>query len=179
LLGLAAVFPIYAQHRFALVPAASWIWMLLAAGAALSALAASVRAPPRMIWLAVSLLLGWQGLLGAFSELPARSTRALVRAVQPAIHAGTELFTVGQYRESLSPYLQRTLVPVDFQGELAFGLSQSSQPPLSHDEFLRHWNASHDAVAFIHAAVWPAWRAAGLAGRIIGADRDTVVLSRS
>jgi 4-amino-4-deoxy-L-arabinose transferase-like glycosyltransferase len=183
LLVLAIGLWFYAMHRYAQVSVATAAWLV---GAVVTAAIGSVsvgfrrRAATRQWWAAMALaILGWQCLLSAFAELPSRSASALVATVRHEIHPQTELFSVGQYRETISPYLGRTLTLVDFEGELAFGLSLNSSAALSDAEFLARWNAAHDAVAFLSPRLLESWRQRGLAGRVIGADRDTVVLSRT
>jgi hypothetical protein len=86
---------------------------------------------------------------------------------------------VSQYRETLSPYLGRTLTLVDFSGELEFGLSQEPWKQLSPEAFLARWSTAEHAVAFVEATRLDAWRRRGLQGRVIAADARTVALSRS
>ena len=183
LLVLTAGLWFYAMHRYAQVSTATTAWL---AGAAATAAIGSAsvgyrRGISTRRWGAAMAMamLGWQCLLSAFAELPSRSASALVASVRHEIHPQTELFSVGQYRETISPYLGRTLTLVDFEGELAFGLSLNSSGALSDAEFLARWNAAHDAVAFVSPRLLESWRQRGLAGRVIGADHDTVVLSRT
>jgi len=117
-------------------------------------------------------------LLSAYTELPERSSYKLVMTVKPLIGPQTELFSIGQYRETLSPYLQRTLTLVEFEGELAFGISQEPGRALSGAAFLARWNASANAVVFIPPAIFETWRGRGLQGRVIGGDNQTLVVSR-
>src|SRR5690242_21248690 len=49
---------------------------------------------------------------------PARSARELVAAVRAAVGPHTALYSVGQYRETLAPYLGRTLQLAGYEGEL-------------------------------------------------------------
>ena len=44
--------------------------------------------------------------------------------VRPQVHPDTALYSIGQYREGISPYLGRTLQLVAFKGELEFGLNE-------------------------------------------------------
>ena len=68
-------------------------------------------------------VLAWQCLLCEYGAIPPeRSARELVDSVRPLITPQTPLYSVGQYRETLSPYLGRTLQLVGFEGELEFGL---------------------------------------------------------
>ena len=89
-----------------------------------------LRAAPTHCALATALaaVLAWQCLMCAFALVPpARSARDLVSSVRPLISAHTPLYSVGQYRETLSPYLGRTLQLAGYEGELAFGLSEEPQ----------------------------------------------------
>jgi hypothetical protein len=98
--------------------------------------------------------------------------------VKPLIGPQTELFSIGQYRETLSPYLQRTLTLVEFEGELAFGISQEPARALNAAAFLARWNASTNAVVFIPPEILETWRSRGLQGKVIGGDNRTLVVSR-
>ena len=174
----------YASRRYGEVPHVAMLW--LAAGVLVALLGAaatwrgSVPNSARGAWVVVaSAMLAWQSLLSAFAELPERSSHRLVLAVRPLIQTDTELFSIGQYRETLSPYLGRTLTLVDFQGELAFGIEQEPAGELSRAAFLARWNAARSAVAFISPRILDEWRQLGLQGRVIGADHDTVVISRT
>jgi hypothetical protein len=98
--------------------------------------------------------------------------------IKPLIGPQTELFTIGQYRETLSPYLQRTLTPVAFEGELEFGLSEEPSLGMKADAFLAHWNTSRNAVAFIAPGILDEWRSRGMHCKVIGGDNQTLVVSR-
>jgi len=95
-------------------------WALAGALAALVAVAVSFsRQPtqlPASIVTAASAILAWQCLLCEYTLIPpARSARDLVSTARPFIGARTPLYSVGQYRETVSPYLGRTLQPVGFE----------------------------------------------------------------
>lgn len=182
LLSLAAGLVVFAVRRFGYFPPAAVPWLIAASiAAAYGVLATWKRTAGESapVWATVaSAILGWQCLLGAYTELPDRSSYKLVMTVKSLIGPQTELFSIGQYRETLSPYLQRTLTLVEFEGELAFGISQEPAGKLSATEFLARWNASANAVVFIAPAIVDAWRNRGLHGRIIGGDNQTLVMSR-
>ena len=109
---------------------------------------------------------------------PARSARELVRAARPYIRASTPLYSVGQYRETVAPYLGRTLQLVDYEGELHFGLEQEPQHRVAMREFVARWSAGGEAVAFFDPGIWDEWRRRGLPGRVIAFDDYTVAVSR-
>jgi len=182
LLFLAVGFGVYAIRRYGFLPPTAMPW-LIAAGiaAAYGVFATWKRDVTRaaLVWAtAASAILGWQCLLSAYTELPERSSRKLVMTVKPLIGPRTELFSIGQYRETLSPYLQRTLTLVDFEGELAFGISQEPAHALNAAAFLARWNASTNAVVFIPPALLDTWQSRGMQGKVIGGDNQTLVVSR-
>jgi 4-amino-4-deoxy-L-arabinose transferase-like glycosyltransferase len=179
---LAVGFSVYALRRHGFLPPPALPWLIAAAIAAAYGVLATWRRDvrgPALAWAtAASAILGWQCLLSAYTELPERSSYKLVMTVKSLIGPQTEVFSIGQYRETLSPYLQRTLTLVDFEGELAFGISQEPARALSAGAFLARWNASTNAVAFIPPAILETWRTRGLQGRVIGGDNRTLVVSR-
>jgi 4-amino-4-deoxy-L-arabinose transferase-like glycosyltransferase len=182
LLFLAVGFSVYAVRRYGFFPPAAIPWLIAASIAAAYGVFATWRrdvTQSARVWAtAASAILGWQCLLSAYSELPERSAYKLVMTVKPLIGPQTELFSIAQYRETLSPYLQRTLTPVEFEGELEFGISQEPARALNAAAFLARWNASTNAVVFIPPALLDSWRSRGLQGRVIGGDNQTLVVSR-
>jgi Aminoarabinose transferase C-terminal domain len=109
---------------------------------------------------------------------PARSAAPLVAAVRPFIGAGMSLYSVGQYRETISPYLGRTLTLAGYEGELQFGLTEEPAKRMSTQQFADAWSGGGAAVAFFEPDVWDAWRRRGLPGRVIAADYHTIAVSR-
>jgi len=181
---LAAGFVIYAMRHYGYFPPTAMPWLIGGALAGMYGVFATWRrdgagTAVMAAWAtAASAILGWQCLLSAYTELPEKSSYKLVNSIRPAIRPHTELFSIGQYRETLSPYLRRTLRVVQFEGELAFGLSEEPSAALSDAAFLAHWNAATDAVAFIPPGILPEWQERGLQGRVIGGDNLTLVVSR-
>ena len=173
---------VYAIRRFGFMPESTIPWLITAVITAAYVVVATWKRDIPLgaaAWAtAAGAILGWQCLLSAYTELPERSSYKLVMTVKPLIGPQTELFTVGQYRETLSPYLGRTLTPVEFEGELAFGISQQPGVALTAEEFLARWKHSTNAVAFIPPALIDTWRNRGLQGRVIGGDNQTLVVSR-
>jgi len=174
---------IYSARRNAFVPSAA---IALSVAAAIAALAGLLLARlPRLgertalAGAALAALLAWQFLLCAYSVVPpARSAAALVAAVRPQIAPATQLYSVGQYRETISPYLGRTLRLAAYEGELAFGLSEEPARRMSLEQFGQAWGSAGAAVAFFEPEVWDRLRREGLPGRVIAADEHTVAVSR-
>jgi 4-amino-4-deoxy-L-arabinose transferase-like glycosyltransferase len=179
---LAMGFVVYAVRKFGFLPHDAMPWVVAGGVAGLSSLVVTwKRDTPvaSVAWVAAACaILGWQCLLSAYSELPERSSYKLVMSVKRAIGPQTQLFSIGQYRETISPYLQRTLTLVDFEGELAFGLGEEPAAALSNEAFLARWSTATDAVAFIAPGIFADWQTRGLQGRVIGGDNRTLVISR-
>jgi 4-amino-4-deoxy-L-arabinose transferase-like glycosyltransferase len=177
---------IYSALHNSFIPQGAVVWVAFAVIAMIAAVIAA-RTPqdkdavlPAVV-VAATAAFAWQAFLTAMSIVPpARSARDLVASVKPYVHPQTTLYSVGQYRETLSPYLQRTLIVVGFTGELEFGMHAEPGKQMSTPEdFAAHWQAGTDAVAFFGPRVWDEYRRRGLPGRVIAADNYTVAVSRS
>jgi 4-amino-4-deoxy-L-arabinose transferase-like glycosyltransferase len=153
----------------ALIIAAAGVWLTRQRAALMTGVCASALAG----------ILGWQLLMNAFAAVaPAHTSRDLADIVRPLVRPDTALYSIGQYRESLSPYLGRTLQLVAFKGELEFGLNEEPAKGLTQEQFAARWDAAADAVAFFDPGLWDEWRRRGLPGRVIAADQHTVIVSR-
>jgi 4-amino-4-deoxy-L-arabinose transferase-like glycosyltransferase len=180
---VAAGLLVYSLRRNSFVPHQAIWWALAGSAAALVALVVSLRSRPTELATvtvtAIGASLAWQFLLCEYTVIPpSRSARELVRAVHPFVTADMPLYSVGQFRETVSPYLGRTLQLVDYEGELHFGLSEEPHRRMSTEQFAARWSAGGAAVAFFDPGVWDAMRRQGLPGRVIAADSYTVAVSR-
>jgi len=180
---VAVGFLVYSARRNNYVPHEALTWALAAAAAALIAAAVSFRLSLRPLTMVLVAVLGatlaWQCLLCEYTRIPpARSARDLVRAVRPFLSPHTPLYSVGQYRETVSPYLARTLQLAGYEGELRFGLDEEPARRMSLEQFAARWSAAGAAVAFFDPGVWDLLRRRGLPGRVLAADNYTVAVSR-
>jgi 4-amino-4-deoxy-L-arabinose transferase-like glycosyltransferase len=180
---VAAGLLIYSARRNSFVPHEAVGWALAAVAVSLIAAAVSFRVTLRPLTMVLAAVLGaslaWQFLLYAYTVIPpARSARGLVRAVRPFLTADMPLYSVGQYRETISPYLGRTLQLAGYEGELRFGLDEEPQRRMSVEQFAARWSAGGAAVAFFDPGVWDQWRRRGLPGRVLAFDNYTVAVSR-
>ena len=191
-LFVAAGLLVYSQRRNGLIPPQAVGWSIAAALTALIAVGASWRTgmagkpaagagPPFAV--ALLFIFVWQALLCEYTVIPpSRSAYALVQAVAHDVHPGTALYSVGEYRQTIPPYLGRTLTLVSFagSGELDFGEAEEpGRQTATPAEFVRRWQSSSDAVAFFDPRVWDHYREQGLPGRVIARDSFTVAVSRS
>jgi 4-amino-4-deoxy-L-arabinose transferase-like glycosyltransferase len=178
---IAAGLLVYSAQRNSYVPHQALWWAGAGALAALVAVAVTFRTRPSMqiIVTAASAILAWQCLLCEYTVIPpTRSARDLASTARPFIGAHTPLYSVGQYRETVSPYLGRTLQLVGYEGELQFGLQEQPDKRMALPEFAARWSTGGEAVAFFDPGVWDEWRRRGLPGRVIAADSYTVAVSR-
>ena len=177
---------IYSAIHNSFIPQAATVWAAIAVVVMLVAVYASWPEPrpdataPAVV-IAAAAAFGWQCFMTALGIVPpARSARDLVAEVKPYVHPQTQLYSVGQYRETISPYLERTLTVVEFEGELEFGLhAEPGKQMATPADFVTRWDSSTDAVAFFGPKVWDTYRHRGLPGRVIAADNYTIAVSRS
>jgi 4-amino-4-deoxy-L-arabinose transferase-like glycosyltransferase len=184
LVGIALL--IYSALHNSFIPQGAVVWVAVAVVAMIAAVVAAYArlgedAITPAVVVAATAAFAWQAFVTAMSIVPpARSGRDLVATVKPYVHPQTTLYSVGQYRETLSPYLQRTLIVVGFQGELEFGLqAEPGKQMNTPEDFEVHWQASTDAVAFFGPKLWDEYRRRGFPGHVIAADNYTVAVSRS
>jgi len=168
---------IAAERNVGHIPQALFVW---AAVAVSLGVAAAVTARFSLVAAAASVVLAYQALMMSYSALPPlRTSKGLVSAVRPHIGPETQLYTVGQYRQSIPPYLGRTLRVVAFRGELAFGLDQESHgfiPTLP--DFVEEWLSAKDSIAFLDPAAFEILRSRGVPMRMLAQDGRTVAVSR-
>jgi 4-amino-4-deoxy-L-arabinose transferase-like glycosyltransferase len=180
---VAAGLLVYSARRNGYVPHQAIDWAIAAVAAALIAVVVSFRTRLRPLTMVVVAVLGascaWQSLMCEYTVIPpARSARDLLRAVRPFVSVQMPLYSVGQYRETISPYLGRTLQLVGYEGELRFGLDEEPARRMTIEQFAARWSAEGSAVAFFDPGVWDALRRHGLPGHVLAADNYTVAVSR-
>jgi hypothetical protein len=130
--------------------------------------------------LAAASMIGYQALFMAYADLPReRTAKAMATQIGPRIGPETDLYAVGQYRHSLSFYLERKFRIAGYEGEFEFGFARGGPTAmLDFDEFRRRWDASVDAVAVIDTKTYPQLADQRLPGRVIATDGRSVAVSR-
>ena len=180
---------VYSHDRNGFIPGTAITWAVAAIVAALIAAAAGPRAsdeaaveraPIGMFVVMLMFIFVWQALLCEYTVIPpSRSAYQLVQEIKSDVHPGTALYSVGQYRQTIPPYLGRLVTLVGYAGELGYGERlQPGRMTATPKQFVRRWDASHDAIAFFGLPVWRRYRKEGLPGRVIGRDSFTVAVSR-
>ena len=173
---------IYSGLHDGFLPRMAIIWTLCALAVAAAAVWLTWQRPALVAGALASALagiLGWQFLMSAFATVaPTHTSRDLADIMRPLLRPATALYSIGQYREGLSPYLGRTLQLVAFRGELDFGQNEEPAKAMTLEQFVARWDAAADAVAFFDPGLWDEWRRRGLPGRVIAADQHTVIVSR-
>jgi 4-amino-4-deoxy-L-arabinose transferase-like glycosyltransferase len=166
-----------ARQKVEQVPLALLIWSVVGVCIGIAAVVGARKA-----WIAAALgcVLGFQALMMAYSSFPpTRTSKSLVAAVRADIGAGTQLFSVNQYRQGIPPYLGRTLRMVKFRGELEFGIEHQSTafiPTLQ--KFVEQWTAASDAVAFMDPATYENLREQHVPMRPLAQDGRSVAVAR-
>ncbi len=119
-------------------------------------------------------------LLPAAKQMPGqRGLEALIAAAAAQVQAGTTLYCVDDYEQSIPFYLKRPCTLVGYRGELDFGLRQEPErwiPDLG--QFALRWQGETQALAVIRAESYPELRRMGLPMRVIYTAPSLVAVVR-
>ncbi len=166
-------------------------WLMLGGAAQLAASALVPLLAQRQRLLAL-VCLGLAGLLTAGSGLHGASAMAGFNSSLPwlqashlqgtalatALPAGSRLFSVGTYDQTLDFYLGRTVILVDFLDELEFGLQQEPERALATEAAFRAtWGTQPHDHALLEPGRFAALQAAGLPMRVVARDARHVLVS--
>ncbi len=158
------------------------IGILLLAVATVAGLVWTKRQDRGMLAVAV-VAAGWFGSLTLLfatlgHEEQLRSGRALA-PVLTSVPAGTPMFSVQTYDQTLPFYLGRTMTLVDYRGELAYGIGHAPQLAIdSLAAFEQRWRELPAAAAVMPTATYLELANRGLPMRVLGQDRRRVAVSR-
>jgi 4-amino-4-deoxy-L-arabinose transferase-like glycosyltransferase len=173
-------------RRMGSLPAASLTWAIASGVICIGYLVFDSLRPQHEVaqrWsvLAAVSIAAYQVLMLCYAATyPARSGAEIAAEIRGSVKANTRLFSVGQYRHSLSFYLQRSPDVFDYRGELAFGMDQAgvSGADLDRGKFLECWRGASDAIAFVDPRIFAELTAAGMPGRILARDARSIVMAR-
>ncbi len=164
-----------------------WVLMagiVAAAGGALALLhARQLRRDLTVLTMAIAGFAATQLILTGFEPYgKMRSGKAVALKMLPELKPDTTIYSVSTYEQSMTFYLQRTVVLVDYWDEFTFGLRQ--QPQLSIptvDEFVVRWNQHIQqgvkALAILSPEKYAELKADGLAMRVVAEDTRRVVVA--
>ena len=111
-----------------------------------------------------------------------RAGTDLLPKIQAELKPDTKLYSVGIYEQSLTYYLQRPMILVDYRDEFTFGLKQ--QPELSIpkvDDFITQWtqdavNGKH-SVAVISLDLYQHLKQRGVPMRVVAEDARRMIIA--
>jgi 4-amino-4-deoxy-L-arabinose transferase-like glycosyltransferase len=123
-----------------------------------------------------------QLILAGFEPLgKARAGANLLPAIRAELTPATKIYSVGTYEQSLTFYLQRPVVLVDYTDEFAFGLQQQPElaiptVPAFVDQWTRDAAAGVRDVAIIREDIYTNLQQKGVPMRVVAKDsRRTVI----
>ncbi|WP_332853742.1 glycosyltransferase family 39 protein [Duganella sp. S19_KUP01_CR8] len=164
-----------------------WVLMagiVAAAGGALALLhARHLRRDLTVLTMAVAGFIATQLILTGFEPYgKMRSGKAVALKMLPELKPDTKVYSVSTYEQSMTFYLQRTVVLVDYWDEFTFGLRQ--QPELSIptvDQFVVQWNEhikqNVKVLAILSPEKYAELKDDGLAMRVVAEDTRRVVVA--
>jgi len=159
-------------------PAAKIAALLSVSGAFV--LVQGARDPTRAgVFLGVGWCLAWVWLgVAAAAVAPVYSGVALADAI-PAGERQAPIYCIATYDQTLEFYLQRTVTPVRFRGELEYGLSKHPGAAIADlEEFKRRWLADPQGFAVMEPSMFEKLQSGGLPMRVIGHTADRLLAAR-
>lgn len=136
------------------------------------------RKPAAVLILALGSLLAAQIGSSGYNTIAAeRSAYLLAGKLRPHVKESMPIYSVGNYEQTLTFYLKRTFILVQYQDEMAFGIMQEPQrwiPDLA--SFAKVWEAQPEAMAIILPPIFPQLQQLGLPMKIIHEDVQNVVV---
>jgi 4-amino-4-deoxy-L-arabinose transferase-like glycosyltransferase len=138
------------------------------------------RPETAIIAIAAGWFLGLSVLVATIGhEESLRSGRGLARSVPAHLAADAPLFSVQMFDMTLPYYLERTIVPVDYRGELDYGLELEPGQAIDNvSTFEQLWTDLPEGVAFMSADTYLRLAADGLPMQPLGRNRKSVAVSR-
>jgi hypothetical protein len=175
---------IFAFHRAGSIATSMMAWAVVAGAVVIVAAIVSSRAASGTgTWMPTALgsILSAQALMMAFACFPpGQSAKPLLADVRSFVGPHTELFSVDQYRQSIPPYLGRTLRLVRYQGEMQFGIAEEDSPDYipTLDAFAGIWERSSDALAVVDLDAMDSLKARKLPFELRAVDGRSAVITR-
>jgi 4-amino-4-deoxy-L-arabinose transferase-like glycosyltransferase len=119
-------------------------------------------------------------LIGADDLRELRSGYDLALIVGPYAKQNKPIYSLINYDQSLTFYLQHPVKLVGYRGELDFGLSQEPAKWIgSEAEFERKWkDDTSGSIALLPRAVWTRLAAEGVPMTVIGSESNDIVVAK-
>jgi 4-amino-4-deoxy-L-arabinose transferase-like glycosyltransferase len=157
-------------------------FVALAGGALAMLYARQMQRDLMVLALAVAGFASTELMLAGFEPIAqARAGTKLLPAVQREITPATKIYSVGIYEQSLTFYLRRPVILVDYWDEFTFGLQQQPQlsiPTLAafNEQWKREAQQGVHALAIIREDIANTMKQQGLPVRIVAQDaRRTII----
>jgi 4-amino-4-deoxy-L-arabinose transferase-like glycosyltransferase len=100
-------------------------------------------------------------------------------AALPVADRSAPLYSIRTYDQSLTFYLQRSVMLVGYRGELDYGLRKAPDREIADiDEFLTTWNSQSKAYAVMDKRTFDTFRERGVPMRSVGENVSHVLVSR-
>ena len=99
-------------------------------------------------------------------------------AALPAADRLAPIYSVRTYDQSLTFYLQRTVMLVGYRGELEYGLRRAPDREIDVEEFMTAWDSQTKAYAVMDKRTFDTFRERGVAMRKIGETVSQVLVAR-
>jgi 4-amino-4-deoxy-L-arabinose transferase-like glycosyltransferase len=157
--------------------------LLLGGGAAAWRFAWQSRRDLTVLTMAVAGFLAVHLVVAGFEVYgKGRAGADLLPAIRAELTPQTKLYSVGGYEQSMTYYLERPAILVDYLDEFAFGLEQEPRLWLPHtDDFIAQWRRDTAAgvpdMAIIGPMVYARLLELGLPMRVVAQDRRRLVIS--
>jgi len=141
------------------------------------------RRDPAVLTMAVAGFLATHLIVAGFEVYgKERAGTALLPAIRNELTPATRLYAVGRYEQSLTFYLGRPAILVEYVDEFAFGLQQEPRLALSGlDGFVAQWRRDSVAgvpdLAIASPAMYEQLRQRGVPMRLVARDRRRLVIS--
>jgi 4-amino-4-deoxy-L-arabinose transferase-like glycosyltransferase len=164
-------------------------WVLAAAiiataGGALALLhARHLRRDLSVLTLAVAGFLSVQLILTGFEPYgQLRAGKELALKMLPELKPDTRIYSVSTYEQSMTFYLQREVILVDYWDEFTFGLRQQPEKSIpSIDHFVEQWGAltsqNTKAMAILSDRSYEFLKTKGIAMRVVAEDTRRIVIT--
>jgi len=168
-----------AEYFLPLSKAAAKIAALLSVSGAFVLMQGTRDATRAAMFLGVGWCLAWILLdAAAVAVAPIYSGAALAAAI-PQDERQAPIYSIATYDQSLEFYLQRTVTPVRFRGELEYGLKKDPGAAVADlEHFAPLWSAAPQAFAIMEPSMFELLQSQGLALRVIGRSADRLVAAR-